>query len=461
MIGLPFRSASKPISRSDTTNVERLQRDEEQRLLTAVERLITSRDLTVDELPEGPLRDGIKRLIRQRRSERHSDLSILATVAKEASEAAINVGWTTHDVGQVAESAQPIASATEEMVASIAQVSDTSAAAGGSSEIARTAMFACLRELQQVRQAMQAIDARTTQIDERMSVLQGAVAQIGTMAGTIASISGQTNLLALNATIEAARAGQAGKGFAVVASEVKALSAQTAKSTDEIRTWLGTLQAEMGQITNAVGESRTAVVVGSATVEKLGACVEEADASIRQTSDLNRALADMLAQQRQATQEIAQNVQGIAEKATKTRGEIASITERLVKAEGTAQMALDAVEDITPVYSLVRLPVDVGAWKRRLASILLGQITPDTRLAYMRDKALPSLAAQLQGTACSKHPALTRFAQAEQEAQVEAARMVSALSKQDWDTGTPAFSAASEAMTIMLAAADEMVTRPS
>ena len=460
MIGLSFRQSTKTVPQLDMGSVERVRREDEQRLVMAMERLIASQDLTISDLPNGPLREAVTRLIRQGRQDRQKNLSVLAAVAKEASEAAINVGWTTHDVGQVADSAQTIASATEEMVASIAQVSHTSEAAGGSSETARTAMLACLGELKQVRQAMQAIDARTTQIDERMGVLHGAVAQIGTMAGTIASISGQTNLLALNATIEAARAGQAGKGFAVVASEVKALSAQTAKSTDEIRTWLGTLQTEMGQIAHAVSESRAAVVSGAATVEKLGACVEEADIGIRQTSDLNRALADMLTQQRQATQEIAQNVQGIAEKASKTRGEIASITERLVKAEITAQMALDAVEDTAPVYQLVRLPVDVGAWKRRLASVLLGQAAPDKKAAFMRAEGTPALAAQLKGTAFEQHPAFARFSSAEQEAQAEAARMVAALSKRDWDTGTPAFNAASEAMTSLLTAAAEIIADP-
>lgn len=100
----------------------------------------------------------------------------------------------------------------------------------------------------------------------------------------------------------------------------------------------------------------------------------------------------MLAQQRQATQEIAQNVQGIAEKATKTYGEIASITERLIKAEAMAQKALDAAEETAPAYSLVRLVGDVGAWKRRLANVLLGQATPDKRAASLRNETSAALA---------------------------------------------------------------------
>ena len=457
MIGLSFRQSMKPSTQPEPSSSERLRRAEEQRLFTAVERLAAAQDLTISDLPDGPLRDVFSRLLMRGRRERHTHLGALASITHEASEAAINVGWTTHDVGQVADSAQTIASATEEMVASIAQVADTSEAAGSSAEAARTAMLACLGELQQVRQAMQAIDARTAQIDQRLGVLQGAVAQIGTMAGTIAKISGQTNLLALNATIEAARAGQAGRGFAVVASEVKVLSAQTAKSTDEIRTWLGTLQTEMRQIGHAVSDSRTAVASGATTVEKLGACVEQADAGIRQTSDLNRALSETLGQQRQATQEIAQNVQGIAEKATKTRGEIASITQRLVKAETTAQRALDVVDDTAPIYQLVRLPVDVGTWKRRLATMLSGQSAPDEAAASMRSPSAPALAMQLKGTALEQHPAFTRFVRAEQTAHAEAARMIAALAKRDWDTGTPAFSAASDAMANMLLAANEML----
>ena len=257
-------------------------------------------------------------------------------MAKEASEAAINIGWMTYDVGEVASATQTIAGATEELAASIAEVSQTSDTVVTVAQDALTAMSACIGDGRQAKSAMQEIEARTSLISERVVVLERAIAQIEVMATAIASISAQTNLLALNATIEAARAGEAGRGFSVVAAEVKSLSAQTAKSTGEIRGLLSTLTAEMGAISVAVGESRSAVTSGRAIVEQLETRVEQTNERISQASDLNQAISHMLSQQRSATAEISTSVQNIAGKAAKTHEEIDKITTRLVKAESFA-----------------------------------------------------------------------------------------------------------------------------
>ena len=64
------------------------------------------------------------------------------------------------------------------------------------------------------------------------------------MVSLIANISEKTSLLNLNATMEAVRVGDPGKGFSVVASDVKNLANQTAKTTEEIDSQIGQIQAE-------------------------------------------------------------------------------------------------------------------------------------------------------------------------------------------------------------------------
>jgi len=98
-----------------------------------------------------------------------------------------------------------------------------------------------------------------------MEELHTAAREIEDIAKLVSDIAEQTNLLALNATIEAARAGEAGKGFAVVASEVKDLADQTGKATEDIHNKINAMRqaaeaasGALGQIAETIGDIRTA-----------------------------------------------------------------------------------------------------------------------------------------------------------------------------------------------------------
>ncbi len=154
-----------------------------------------------------------------------------------------------------------VANSTEELAASIAQVAH---------QVAESARIA----------SRAAEDTRAT--DAAVGVLVEGAQRIGDVVVLINSIAAQTNLLALNATIEAARAGDAGKGFAVVAGEVKALAAQTAKATDQIREQIGAMQGETARTADAIrGIGRTIAEV-SAIAEKVAAAAEEQAAATRE-----------------------------------------------------------------------------------------------------------------------------------------------------------------------------------
>ena len=179
-------------------------------------------------------------------------------------------------------------------------------------------MSASVNEISQqishvTRSARDATD-RVSQTDEKVLRLAQAAEQIGAVVGLITNIASQTNLLALNATIEAARAGEAGKGFAVVAGEVKALAAQTAKATDEIRGQVDSIRTATAEAVAMVSGVRAAIDQMDQVVGAIAAAVEEQSAATKEIA-MN---AQVVSSSTQAAVEAMEEVCSVVEASDKT-----------------------------------------------------------------------------------------------------------------------------------------------
>ena len=137
---------------------------------------------------------------------------------------------------------QQIATATEELTATVSDVAASAVAAAEASqksdELAQNGVGVVNEAIAQSVDLAEEIEQAKVAITELGKHSQ----DIGSVSDTIREISDQTNLLALNAAIEAARAGSYGRGFAVVADEVRTLAQRTKSATEDIQGTIARLQ---------------------------------------------------------------------------------------------------------------------------------------------------------------------------------------------------------------------------
>jgi len=121
------------------------------------------------------------------------------------------------------------------------------------------------------------------ELNEAMTAIEESSHQISKIIKVIEEITFQTNLLALNAAVEAARAGEHGKGFAVVADEVRNLATRAAEAARD----------SASLIEGSVNRTRHGTTVANNAVNALQAIVGD----VAQVADLLEQINQASAQQ--------------------------------------------------------------------------------------------------------------------------------------------------------------------
>ncbi|HWU64489.1 MAG TPA: methyl-accepting chemotaxis protein, partial [Ensifer sp.] len=167
-----------------------------------------------------------------------------------------------------------------------------------------------------------------------MQRIEASSSQISNIIGVIDEIAFQTNLLALNAGVEAARAGEAGKGFAVVAQEVRELAQRSAQAAKEIKDLIRTSAGEVESGVKLVTATGDALKVIEQHVVAINSQLDAIATSAREQSlglgEVNTAVNQM----DQTTQQNA----AMVEEATAASSSLANEADKLRELVGRFQL---------------------------------------------------------------------------------------------------------------------------
>ncbi|MZP28204.1 hypothetical protein GTO91_00500 [Heliobacterium undosum] len=95
----------------------------------------------------------------------------------------------------------------------------------------------------------------------------------------VSDVATNSNLLGLNAAIEAARAGENGRGFAVVAEEIRKMAENSSKAVKDISDILKTIQQKVTGVVQVLGETASLGERQAAATEEISASMQQLSAS--------------------------------------------------------------------------------------------------------------------------------------------------------------------------------------
>ncbi len=285
---------------------------------TAALERVAARDLTVnvrvsgtDEI--GRLGDAINASVASMRSVLQSVAQGAETLSAATTEMSARSVQSSGNAHTQSSKTNQIAAATQEMTATIGEISHNAENAAGASRVSAETANQGGTVMQAAAVTMEKIAAATSSVSEKMTSLAHSSEEIGKVVSVIQEISEQTNLLALNAAIEAARAGEHGRGFAVVAGEVRRLAERTKGATEEIAGTIRSIQEETRETLQVMQDSRTAVETGMEETAHARKSLEAIIKSSQQVEHQINLIATAATQQNAASGEISESVGQISQ----------------------------------------------------------------------------------------------------------------------------------------------------
>ncbi|WP_028468683.1 methyl-accepting chemotaxis protein [Neptunomonas japonica] len=248
-----------------------------------------------------------------------NDIHMLSqALASTSTETASIAEQTNNNVQAQYEQTELVATAVEEMTATVSEVAENAANCALLTEESSEITIKGQGNVQRTIATIEQLSGEINQASKVIVSVQEKSQSIGSISEVISGIAEQTNLLALNAAIEAARAGDQGRGFAVVADEVRSLASKTQESIASINSIIDTLQNSSNEAVSVMQQSQQKSQDTLEQAHTSGESLNHIASSVQRIQDMVSQIAVASEEQASVTRDISQNVHQISNVAQQT-----------------------------------------------------------------------------------------------------------------------------------------------
>ena len=283
------------------------------------------------------MQESLRQLITQIGSNAHK-------TSQSCTEVAGALGQINQSVDGQNDATSAVAAAVEQMSVSISNIHSNASQALTANQASSELATQGVAIIQSASDEMMRI---ATTVKDAASVVEHVGQQsngISAIVHVIREVAAQTNLLALNAAIEAARAGESGRGFAVVADEVRKLAEKTTGSAEEITRMISAIQESSGQAVSSIQDVVKQVETTSTYAGNARESIERIYVNVEQSMTFAHDISSALSEQSQASNLIAQQVEGITQMSEKNAQSVAQAGQAMRELEQESRVLQTAVD---------------------------------------------------------------------------------------------------------------------
>ena len=366
-------ASSQTTEHATPSNLPSVIAPDNTQLIDVVKSLIAGNYL-IENNDTSPLGLALKALAERLTASSIQELDRVVLLSMCANETSMGSARLLYNLQRVSANSQAVASAAEELQASVQTIRTYSNEVNADNKNALNLVESVAAQLRQSVAAFLNITESVKTNSSAVTSLAGFASTVQGLSDEIKGIAFQTNILALNASVEAARAGDQGRGFAVIAQEMRTLANRSSDATQRISDLAKSFDSQMNRVASSLNDTIAVVQTGQAAIAQVDENTQAMYQGLQRTVASIVQISESIDEQNTASTVVARNIARIASQTEHSVHSTDEIVDSIEQIQGYINEQINRLAELSLPNKIIKLAQsDHVIWKKRLVNMICGK----------------------------------------------------------------------------------------